>query len=105
MLPRGPLLLGTLLVLGAGALGLFPNFYAFTQEISTRHQGKVTGLLGAITWIVTSIIQKYVGRIVDQTHSYAIPIAVAGIIPLVGAACLLLFWVPRRTVPPTGSTK
>jgi ACS family hexuronate transporter-like MFS transporter len=91
-LGRGPLLLAVLLVIGFGALGLFPNYYAFTQELSIRHQGKVTGALGAITWVVTAVMQKLVGRSIDATRSYAAAIRLVGLAPLVACAALLALW-------------
>ncbi|GIW93809.1 MAG: hexuronate transporter [Pirellulaceae bacterium] len=103
VLPRGPLLLGLFLLIGFGALGLFPNYYSFTQELSMHHQGKVTGVLGATTWITTSIFQIYVGRYVDQTQSYALGIALAGLAPLVALVALLVLW-PSRTKPKTAPT-
>jgi ACS family hexuronate transporter-like MFS transporter len=99
-LPPGPLLLGLLLAIGFGALGVFPTYYSLTQELSTRHQGKLTGVLGFSTWICTAVAQKGVGRHIDQTHSYADSIFVAGMLPLVACVALLLFWNwPTRTSP------
>ncbi len=90
--PRGPLLMSLLLIIGFGALGLFPNYYAFTQELSFRHQGKVTGVLGATTWIVTSMMQRVVGQVVDRTNSYELGIFFVGLAPLIGFFALWLLW-------------
>lgn len=98
-LPRGPLLLGLLLVIGFGALGLFPNYYSFTQELTSKHQGKITGSLGAITWVVTSIMQKFFGRWVDQTESYATGICIVGVAPVLGCLVLVLLWGRDRAKP------
>jgi MFS transporter, ACS family, hexuronate transporter len=95
-LPRGPILLATLLVIGFGALGLFPNYYSLTQELSSRHQGKVTGVLSFTTWIFTAIMQKLVGVRVDETGSYSEGLFVVGLLPLIALAALLLFWPTRR---------
>ncbi|MFO0868357.1 MAG: MFS transporter [Pirellulales bacterium] len=91
-LPKGPLLLGTFLLIGFGALGLFPNYYSFTQEISARHQGRVSGVLGCITWVVTSEMQELVGKTVDATKSYASGIFWIGLAPAAGALALFLLW-------------
>jgi MFS transporter, ACS family, hexuronate transporter len=92
VLPRGPLLLALLLIIGAGALGLFPNYYSFTQELSKTHQGKITGILGAIAWVGSAILQPLAGESIDETKSYATGIIVAGLAPLLAAAAVWLLW-------------
>jgi MFS family permease len=93
-LPRGGLLLGLLLLVGAGALGVFPIYHAFTQDLSAHHQGKVTGLAGVAAWAL-SPAQKFYGRLVDQTGSFDLGFAVAGCLPLLAFGVLWLFWNQR----------
>ena len=100
-LGSGPLLFAVLLIIAAGALGLFPNYYSFTQELSSKHQGKVTGALGFLAWTSSAFMQSYVGRWVDQTGSYATAISAAGLAPLIGWLAMILFW----EWPPWGSTR
>ena len=102
-LPKGPLLLGVFLVIGFGALGLFPNYYSFTQEISRRHQGKVSGTLGFITGVVSAEMQERVGKTIDATQSYAAGIFWIGLAPLAGAVALMLLWgrQPKEPAPAT----
>ena len=99
LLGRGPLLLGLLLVIGFAALGLFPIYYSFSQELTTRHQGKVTGALGCICWLSMYALHGVVGESVKATGSYSTGVALAGLAPLVGLAALLLLWrrAPART--------
>lgn len=92
ILPRSPFLLGILLAIGFGALGVFPNYYAFTQELSLKRQGMISGALGAITWVVTSIMQTLVGRNIDQTKSYALGIGFVGFGPVLGWLALATLW-------------
>lgn len=94
-LPPGPLLVGLLLVVAAASLGLFPNYYSFAQEPSRTHQGMVSGSLGTIAWIASSRMQKLVGGNIDATRSYATGIMMAGLVPLLGLAAMLLLW-PRK---------
>lgn len=95
-LPKGYALLGLLMLIGFGALGLFPNYYSFAQELSRRHQGKVTGSLGFITWIVTSEMQERVGKLVDTTGSYADAVFLIGLVPLLGSIAIFLLWGSQR---------
>lgn len=91
-LPLGYGLYTALLVIGAGAMGLFPCYYSLAQEVSPRHLGKTSGLLAAIGWLVASPFQKICGRLVDQTGSFDTGLALAGCAPAVALAILLACW-------------
>jgi ACS family hexuronate transporter-like MFS transporter len=98
-LPKSPLLLILLLLVGAGALGVFPIYHAFTQDISRHHQGKVTGIGGVAAWAL-SPAQKYYGRLIDQTGSFDLGFAIAGCMPLLAFLALALFWRDETTESP-----
>ena len=90
-LPKGFVMLAVLLIVGMGALGVFPCYYSWSQELTTRHQGKVTGLTGVAAWAL-SPAHKYFGRLVDQTGSFDLGLALIGWAPLLGFVMLRLFW-------------
>ncbi len=94
--PAGPWLMVQLLAFGAGALGLFPCYYSLSQELTVRHQGKLSGLLGAVAWLSVAPIHRWFGAYVDRTGSYDIPIAVAGCLPLIGCIAWALLWDMRE---------
>jgi len=91
-LPKGLPLLGILLLVGFGALGVFPCYYSFAQEVPGRHVGKVTGLLAAGGWFVTGKIQQLFGVMVDRRHSYDLGVALAGTAPLLGILVFVVLW-------------
>lgn len=95
-LEKGPLLLGLLLVIGFGALGLFPNYYSFTQELTVKHQGMVTGTLGCINWLATSLLHWQVGKELDRTKSFAVGLWIAGLAPIIALAALAIFWRSQK---------
>lgn len=97
VLPAGWPLLSVLLLAGCGSLGLFPCYYSFSQELSVRHQGKVTGLLGTFAWAMTSPLHSFFGWLIDRTGSYDVGMALAGLCPLVSAAALWIVWSPATT--------
>jgi MFS transporter, ACS family, hexuronate transporter len=93
-------LMGLLLLFGFAALGLYPVYYSFGQELTTRHQGKLTGALGCINWLAMYVMQAAVGETVTVTKSYSVGVALAGLAPLLGAVALVFFWgrvVPQAT--------
>jgi len=102
VLPRGWALLGVLLVVAAASLGLFPCYYSFSQELSTKHQGKVTGILGTVAWATSSPCQKFFGRLADQTGSFNEGIALAGLTPLIGYVALMLLWKEPKSAHEAG---
>jgi ACS family hexuronate transporter-like MFS transporter len=91
-LPQGWLLLAVLLIVGAGALGMFPCYYSMTQEIDPRHVGKATGLLGFIGWAASSPMQSLFGRLIDRTGSFDLGLGVIGCLPFAGLIAVLLLW-------------
>src|SRR5262249_60457463 len=107
VLPAGPLLLVLLLVIGFAALGMFPNYYSFSQEITVQYQGKVTGALGCTCWLSMSLLHELAGDLIQRTGSYSLGVAVAGPLPLLGPFALLGFWgqtpggVEEEEEPPT----
>jgi MFS family permease len=92
LLPAGWPLLVVLLVVGAGALGVFPLYHAFTQDLSAEHQGKVTGVAGVFGWAVSATAQPLFGRRIDQTGSFNLGIGLVGWLPLVALGAIWLLW-------------
>ena len=99
-LERGWMLLAVLSLAGAGALGVFPLYHAFTQDISGEHQGKITGVAGVAAWVVPAQIQKLFGMLADRTGSFDLGLALAGLLPLLAVIPLWLFWQTPKSSPP-----
>ena len=98
VLPKGWLLLAMLMLVGAGALGVFPVYHALTQELSPFHQGKVTGIAGVAAWALSPVHTLF-GRHIDKTNSFDLGLAIAGCLPLVAFLALWLFWGSPRGHP------
>lgn len=92
-----PLKVG-ILVVGFAALGLFPTYFAFSQELSSKHQGKVTGTLGASAHLSLAVMYKIEGRLSDATDTYAWVLGGVGLFPLLALIALLVVW--REPPPP-----
>lgn len=102
-LPAGPMLLAMLLIVGFGALGLFPNYYSFSQELSAHHQGKVSGALGCSVWLSMAPVHETVGEFVQGGGSYSMQMAIAAVLPLFGLAAIVLWWGKDKSTQPTDS--
>ena len=97
-LGKGWPLLATLLLIGAGALALFPCYYSFTQELSATHVGRLTGLLSLWVWAVTSPMQPLFGMLADRTKSYDLGLVIAGLAPWIGVITMHFLW--RKNAAP-----
>jgi ACS family hexuronate transporter-like MFS transporter len=86
-----------LLAVAFGALGLFPTYFAFSQELSSKHQGKVTGTLGASAHIALAIIYPIEGFINKKTGTYEYVLGGIGVCPLLALALMLWKWPPRSS--------
>jgi MFS transporter, ACS family, hexuronate transporter len=90
--PPASVLLAALLVIGFGSLGQFPNYYAFTQELSARRMGNVTGILSFLFWISYAMVSEPIGAWIDKTHSFSQVMVLAGLLPIVSFLVLVLAW-------------
>jgi ACS family hexuronate transporter-like MFS transporter len=84
-----------IMIVAAGAMGGFANYFALTQEVSAHHTSFVVGVVGAGAWFVLAIINPLIGRWADQTGSLASPVLAVGFVPLAGALIAALLWRDR----------
>ena len=107
-LDRGPLLVAALMVFGFAALGLFPTYFALSQDLSARHQGKVTGTLGFLNGLYLTGVYAGEGQVVNalgKMPGYGVgwkhaPVMVASVVPVIVAVLLVAkFWRPRQVEP------
>lgn len=101
--PNGWQLTLVALVFAFAALGLFPTYFAMSQDVSAAHQGKVTGTLGAAAHMFLALvvypIQGQVinaGRLYDLGFGpippYDLILGVAGVFPLLALGLMLWLW-------------
>ena len=92
LIHQGWPLIAVLMLAGAGALGLFPIYHAFTQDFPGRYQGRITGLAGVVGWILPAWAQRGFGRLADLTGSFNTGFVIAAFLPLVATVILVLGW-------------
>ncbi|HBI43065.1 MAG TPA: hypothetical protein DDY78_09445 [Planctomycetales bacterium] len=93
-LPAGALLLTLLLLVGFGSLGVFPAYYSFSQDLTVKHQGTLTGLLSFVCWIALAGWQEMIAHLRENTNSFTLCMVLAGTFPLIAFVALLALWGP-----------
>ena len=99
LMPRSVGLVAALFVVGFGALGLFPIYYALSQEISVRHQGKTTGTLSFLNAAYLAFLFPLTGKLIDRLGSFDLALGAAGLFPVAGLIALAFFWRDRENEP------
>ena len=93
-LDRSFILTAALLTVGFGGLGLFATYFALSQELSAKHQGKVTGTLGAVNALYLGFVFPLQGKLIDLLGTREPILASASIPAVFAVVAVLLFW-PR----------
>lgn len=128
LLPPGRLLEASMLLFGFGALGVFPIYYSQSQEFPARWQGRVSGFLGGLTWVMVFLFQFWMGSMVSASkaaflasdaaalmppeeaaraaaaHAYTWGVALAGLPPLAGFAALMCWPGNKPDQGPRGTS-
>ena len=84
-----------LAVMATGTAAFMANYFAFTQEVSSRHTGLVVGYLGGVGNLFVAGFQPFAGKVKDLTGSFSLIFVLVGLAPLVGMAALLWGWNER----------
>lgn len=100
LLPVGPLLTAVLLLIAFGNLGVFASYYSLGQDLSRRHQGKISGSLGTCCWVVAAQFHNVFGHYLDETHNYDVVFGVMGWMPMLALVAVLFLWRSRPAEAP-----
>jgi len=82
-------------VMAAGTAAFMANYFAFAQEVSSRHTGLVVGYLGAVGNLFVAGFQPLAGMLKDKTGSFTTTFLIVGLAPLLGMAALFWGWDVR----------
>ncbi len=79
-------------VIALGTAAFMANYFAFTQEVTSRHTGLVVGYLGAMGNLFAAGFQPFTGAVKDLSGSYTPVFAIIAVAPIIGLAALTLGW-------------
>jgi MFS transporter, ACS family, aldohexuronate transporter len=85
-------------IMAAGTAAFMANYFAFTQDVSSRNTGLIVGYLGGLGNLFVARFQPIFGSIKDRTGSFTLNFLIVACVPVVGLACLLWGWKEQETV-------
>lgn len=86
------LAIGLLATMALGTAGFMANYFAFCQDVSTRHTGFVVGILGGLGNLFVAGFLPFAGYVKDMTGSFGGVFVLAGLLPFIGLGVLLIGW-------------
>jgi ACS family hexuronate transporter-like MFS transporter len=97
-LATGPTIaLPLILLVGVGAMGGFPIYFALNQEAAPRHTALCLGVTGSVSLLSIAALTPPIGLLVDRTGSFALSLIAIGFVPLIGALVGLSWPEPGRS--------
>jgi MFS transporter, ACS family, hexuronate transporter len=91
--PQGDISVVILLCLmAAGTAAFMANYFAFTQEVSSRNIGLIAGYLGGLGNLFVAAYLPFAGALRDWTGSFTANFMIVGLAPIVGITVLLFGW-------------
>jgi len=92
------LAIALLATMALGTAAFMANYFAFCQDVSTKHTGFVVGILGGLGNLFVAGFLPFAGYVKDATGSFGGVFLLAGSLPFVGLGVLLIGWGPARGV-------
>jgi ACS family hexuronate transporter-like MFS transporter len=81
-----------LALMALGTAAFMANYFAFTQEVSSRHTGLIVGILGGLGNLCAAGILPFAGKIKDTTGGFGPMFILVGLVPFFGISALVLGW-------------
>jgi MFS transporter, ACS family, hexuronate transporter len=86
------LALGLIGVMALGTAAFMANYFAFCQEVSSRHTGFIVGILGGLGNLVVAGFLPFAGKVKDVTGGFAPIFVIVGLAPFIGLGTLFWGW-------------
>ena len=81
-----------LATMALGTAAFMANYFAFAQEVSTRHTGLIVGILGGLGNLCAAGFLPMAGAVKDRTGGFGPIFVLVGLLPFLGIAALSLGW-------------